>query len=254
MTNELDTTKKNQDALVTQTEANMIYGFEESKSDDIIIPRIKVINALSPERIDGIANEGDILNSLTQEKMKDKKFIPIRQYYSNIWWNDDRDADERIHCRSFDGRIGNNEDGTLVCAVCKKNQFDNTKEGKDAYPLCTAYLNFLGFFEGDAMPVVLSFSKTNYNEGKKMLSIAKSMRASMWNYGYLLEGKKVTKGKNTWYNIMPTLAGETDLENRTLAFELYKAYNDLAGFSTNYDDSVGSTSSVADTQTENEIG
>ena len=30
------------------------YGFEETKNEDIIIPRIKVIQALSPERLDGI--------------------------------------------------------------------------------------------------------------------------------------------------------------------------------------------------------
>ena len=63
------------------------YGFEETDSKDIVIPRIKVINALSPERVDGEAQEGDILNSLTHEDVKGKRFIPVKQYYSNIHWN-----------------------------------------------------------------------------------------------------------------------------------------------------------------------
>ena len=36
-------------------------GFEETNSEDIVIPRIKVINALYPERQDGIADEGDVI-------------------------------------------------------------------------------------------------------------------------------------------------------------------------------------------------
>ena len=203
------------------------YGFEETNSEDIIIPRIKVINALSPERLDGIAVEGDVLNSLTQENISGLRFIPIKQYYSNICWNTDRDAEQRILCRSFDGKIGQDDAGSIPCVSCGKNKFDNTKQGKDAQPLCTAYLNFLGFFAGNPMPVVLSFAKTNYNEGRKMLSIAKSMRSSIWDYAYTLTGKQVTKDKNRWYIIVPQMSDATTPDERALAFELYKAYSDL---------------------------
>jgi len=204
-----------------------IHGFEESRQEDIVIPRIKVVNALSPERIEGLAAEGDVINSLTKEKIEaDDLFIAIKQYYSNIRWNADRNAEPRIMCFSRDGRIGTTHDGdTLVCAQCKMNQFDNTKTGKEAQPLCTAYLNFLGFVETDMMPAVLSFAKTNYNEGKKMLSIAKSLRKSLWAYGYSLKGTKVTKDKNVWYIITPTLsAKEVSDETKLMATELFKLY------------------------------
>lgn len=203
---------------------NIAYGFEETESKDIVIPRIKVVQALSPERQDGEASEGDIINSLTKEDVKPLRFVPIKQYYSNIFWNPDRNAELRMMCRSFDGRIGQDENGSLSCAQCKKNQFDNSKQGKEAQPVCTAYLNFLGFFEGNPMPVVLSFARTNYNEGKKLLSIARSMRCAAWNYAYTLESKLVAKDKNKWYIMVPKMAGETTQETRALAFELFKAY------------------------------
>src|SRR5699024_167490 len=95
---------------------NAVHGFEEANAEDIVIPRIKVINALSPERQDGVADEGDILNSLTQENVKGLRFIPIKQYYSNIEWNPDRSAELRIFCRSYDGRIGRNDEGSCSCA------------------------------------------------------------------------------------------------------------------------------------------
>ena len=50
--------------LANQTEAPM--GFEDEEAGDMIIPRIKVIQTLSPERKDKLADEGDIINSLTK--------------------------------------------------------------------------------------------------------------------------------------------------------------------------------------------
>lgn len=219
--------------------ANTVYGFEESNNEDIVIPRIKVINALSPERVDGVAEEGAILNSLTQEDVKGRRFIPIKQYYSNIEWNPDRNAELRIFCRSYDGRIGRNEDGSCNCAQCGKNKFDNSKTGRDAQPKCTAYMNFLGFFEGDPMPVVLSFARTNYNEGKKLLSIAKSMRQSIWNFAYTLDSRQVTKDRNKWFIITTQMAGETTAEERAIAFELFKTYEDMSATRVDYEDAGG---------------
>ena len=232
---------------------NEAYGFEETKVEDIIIPRIKVIQALSPERVDGAAVEGDIINSLTQEKVNGQRFVPIKQYYTNIRWNPDRGADLRMLCRSFDGRVGQDfEEGMLVCATCRKNQFDNTKTGRDAQPTCTAYLNFLGFFEGSPMPVVLSFARTNYNEGKKLLSIAKSMRTAAWNYAYTMESRKVSKDKNVWYIMVPKMAGQTDPETRALAFELFKAYERTA-IKADYEDTTYPDNDTVDAQTADEI-
>ena len=241
------------DTGMTAYDPSMNYGFEETRQEDIIVPRIKVINALSPERQDKIADEGDILNSLTQEKLNGRKFIPVKQYYSNIEWNPDRTAETRIFCRSLDGRIGQNNDGALVCDSCKRNQFDNTKSGKEAQPACTSYLNFLGFFEDDPMPVVLSFAKTNYNEGKKLLSIAKSMRKPIWAYGYVLDSKEITKDKNRWYIITARMSGQTAEELQEFASALYLTYQNTA-VNTDYEDTgYGDTSVEVDQSIKAEI-
>lgn len=238
---------------LTNYNPEMAYGFEETKPEDIIIPRIKVIQALSPERVDGEAVEGEILNSLTKEKLNGIPFIPIKQYYTNIRWNPDRNADIRMFCRSFDGRIGQDDTGSLICEQCKKNQFDNTKTGKEAQPTCTAFINFLGFFEGNPMPVVLSFARTNYNEGKKLLSIARSMRVAIWNYAYTIESKKVSKDKNTWFIMVPKMKGETSPEVRSLAFELYKAYENVAIKADYEDTATFAENTSVDEQTASEI-
>lgn len=219
--NEKALANQQNNALANQGTA---MGFDEDSNGDVIIPRIKVINALSPERIDGIAEEGALLNSLTQESLIGQRFIPFKQYYSNIHWNPDRDGDPRIFCRSQDGRIGQNDMGACSCSMCGKNKFDNTKTGKDAQPVCTQYLNFLGFIEGSPMPIVLSFARTNYAEGRKLLSMAKSMRQPLWNFAYVLSTKQISKDRNRWYIIVTQMAGETSPEERAIAAELFSVY------------------------------
>lgn len=200
-----------------------VLGFEDANNEDLVIPRVKVINALSPERQDGLASEGAIINSLTKEEITaEHRFIPLKVAYSNIAWVP-RSEGEGIECRAAAGKIGvNNLTGqTLVCSSCRRNEFDNTKQGKASQPTCTKYINFLGFFEHDMMPVVLSFSRTNYNEGKKLLSIAKSLRDNMFNHAYSITSKLQTKDKNKWYNITTALVGDTTPEMREFAKSIY---------------------------------
>lgn len=213
---------KDEAALAPQNEAPM--GFEDDDASDMIIPRIKVIQTLSPERKDGIAAEGDIINSLTKEKYNGKKFIPVFKFNNNVEWKDRADGGG-IKCIARDGKIGEASDGTtLLCASCKRNEFDNTKQGKEATPKCTKYINFFGFFEGTRMPIILSFARTNYNEGRKLYSLAKVTMQNMWNYGYTLNEKLQAKGANEWYIIVPVAAGPSTAEDRAFALELYKAY------------------------------
>ena len=73
---------------VTNAQGAMPMGFEDEEAGDVIIPRVKVIQALSPERKDKIADEGDIINSLTKEKLNDKTFVPVFKFNNNVWWRD----------------------------------------------------------------------------------------------------------------------------------------------------------------------
>lgn len=209
-------------AVANQT--GIPLGFEDDDANDMIIPRVKVIQTLSPERKDKIANEGDIINSLTKEKLNGKVFIPVFKFNNNIWWKD-RSEGGGICCIARDGKVGTKSDGTtLVCASCKRCEFDNTKQGKESLPTCTKYINFFGFFAGERMPIILSFAKTSYNEGKKLYSLAKVTMQNMWNYGYALNEKLQAKGGYEWFICVPTPAGPTEESDREFGLALYKMY------------------------------
>lgn len=234
--------KNDPNELAMQNGAPM--GFEDEDTSDVIIPRVKVVQTLSPERKDKIAEEGDIINSLTKEKLNGKVFIPVFKFNNNVWWKE-RSEGGGIKCMARDGRVGSMSDGTtIMCAQCRRCEFDNTKQGKEALPTCTKYINFFGFFAGERMPIILSFSKTCYNEGKKLYSLAKVTMQNMWNYGYTLSEKLMAKGGNEWYVPIMTAAGPTDEADREFAHNLFMTYrysmNDVA-----YDMDEQSSSEVA---------
>ena len=208
--------------MQAQTEGPM--GFEDEDADDMIIPRIKIIQTLSPERKDKLAEEGDIINSLTKEKLNGKVFVPVFKFNNNIDWKDRADGGG-IQCMARDGKMGEKSDGTkIMCASCRRCEFDNTKQGREAAPKCTKYINFFGFFEGERSPIILSFAKTNYNEGKKLYSLAKVTMQNMWNYGYKLSEKLQSKNGNEWYIINTAANGMTSEEDREFGLALYKMY------------------------------
>jgi hypothetical protein len=202
-------------------------GFDDDDdTDDVIIPRVKVIQTLSPERKEKEAEEGDIINSLTKERLNEKVFVPVFKFNNNINWRDRSDGGG-ILCIARDGKNGEASDGThLICAACRKNEFDNSKQGREAIPVCTKYINFFGFFAGEKMPIILSFAKTNFKEGKKLYSLAKVSMQNMWNYGYTLTEKLMVKGGNEWYNIAAVPAGATNKEDRDFALEMFKTFRE----------------------------
>jgi hypothetical protein len=217
--------KEESTAVSTNVEAPM--GFEDEKAGDMIIPRVKVVQTLSPERKDKTAEEGDIINSLTLDKYNGKKFIPVFKFDNNILWRP-RSEGGGIQCIARDGKCGQLSDGTnLLCAACKKNEFDNTKTGVDAIPKCTKYINFFGFFEDDMIPVIHSFAKTNYNEGKKLFSLAKVSMQNMWHFGYTLNAVKKAKNNNEWFVIDVKPAGATTADERGYAANLFKNFRDM---------------------------
>lgn len=215
-----------QKAEVANTSSEAPMGFEDEEAEDMIIPRIKIVQSLSPERKEKIADEGDIINSLTKEKLNGKVFIPVFKFNNNIDWKD-RAEGGGMQCYARDGKVGEKSDGTkIMCASCKRCEFDNTKQGKDAAPKCTKYINFFGFFAGERMPIILSFAKTSYNEGKKLYSLAKVTMQNMWNYGYALNEKLLSKNGNEWYIISANPNGASSDEDREFGLALFKMYRD----------------------------
>ena len=85
-----------------------------------------------------------------------------------------------------------------------------------------------------------------------MLSISKSMRAAIWDYSYKITSRLVSKDRNKWFIITPTLCTKTPEETRRLAFELFNTIQ-VASIQADYEDIGGSASMKTDEQVAQEI-
>ena len=204
---------------------NMPMGFDDSDTaDDVSIPRVRLVQSLSPDRKNG-AEEGDVINSLTKAKYNGKAFVPVFKFNSNVEWAPRSDGGG-IVCQARDGKNAVTSAGEVrTCATCRRCEFQNIPGQKSKAPDCTKYINFFGFFEEDMSPIILSFSKTSYNEGKRLYSIMKLSMQNMWNNSYKIDSKVKSSGANEWYILTGTVNEPTSEETRKLAANLYKMYS-----------------------------
>lgn len=148
-------------------------GFENVRKEDLQLPRLKLLQALSPEVAAGKGQPGDIVNSLSDTNYgKELTFIPILSTYSRVWWEGkERDAD--ILCSSDDGLVPSprvENPPAETCAECPNSKFTE-KAGKELPPACTEFYNFPVLAAGKE-PAGLAFSRSKITVAKKLMSKA----------------------------------------------------------------------------------
>jgi hypothetical protein len=162
-------------------------GFEEpTEQQDILIPRCKLLQSVSEEVQDGLegCRPGVLVNSLTKELLPDV-FIPIFKFTEYMKFNPRREDDP-----GFDSAY---EKGALIwrftdprdprVAECEFES-DGTK------PVGMKLMNFLAYFPGTEMPVVISFNKSSYGAGRKLISLCQFQGGDMFGRKYRLLTKQ----------------------------------------------------------------
>ena len=160
--------QKNQSGALAPVDVRK--GFEEpSQQEDFIIPRAKLLQALSPEVLaDPVKYKpGMIINSLTLDILPDT-FIPIFKFTNWIRFNPRNTQDKNYDPAYGLGDIIWRSKDPLDPKVIEEAKFGD--DGSN--PLATKFLNFFSYFPGVDMPVIVSFSKTSFKAGKRLLSLA----------------------------------------------------------------------------------
>lgn len=219
MTQELANTQNN--ALMNPAKEQR--GFEAGvDQEDLIIPRAKLIQALSPEMQEGIegVKVGTIINSLTKEVLPNE-FIPIFSFKNYIRFNP-RSKDDP----NFDSDF---EPGAIIWRstdVSDPHVLEQTKFGPNGEkPVAVTFLNFFSYFPGVAMPVIVSFSKTSYRTGKQLLSLGKFCGGDMFSRKYRLSSQMETNDVGTYAVLKIAPAGDASTEEFAISERLW---NDFA--------------------------
>lgn len=179
-----DLSKKSSSELSTPNTPKR--GMTPIEQEDRMVPRLKLIQALSPEVTEGIAKDGDLVNSITKENYGTSlDFVPILASKSRILWLPREDGGG-IACSAPDGKLGsvNGE-----CMLCNRKAW----QGKTP-PECTGVLNFISLIlkKGDERPdlACVGFIKTSYVAGKSLLNILSYKNVDTFTYTYTLSSEK----------------------------------------------------------------
>lgn len=213
-------------------------GRENVDQTDLVLPRIKLLQPLSPEVQE--ANEGDakveaghLFNTLTQQDYGPSIiFIPVIHFKSRIYWRN-REEGGGIQCAAQNGvnPVATSEDTfAKVCTECTLPNWKNDAEiGEDKAPKCTIYYNFAIIIDGETNPIALSMERTKVKTAKKLLSlITYTGNLDMFAKKYKIGVTKEKNKRGTWYNYTIEPVGFVSPEEFKLAEAAYQSLKSLA--------------------------
>lgn len=221
-------TKKNEVAKVDEEKAlttPLQRGVEtDVDREDLIIPRAKLLQALSPEiaeeEIEGL-KPGLIINSLTKDVLTET-FMPIMVLPPNWIRFNPRDKNDPDF-------VDGVEPGGVVWRSADKSDPKVIEEGKwkdDKPPLATKFLNFFCIFDESSIPVIISFCNTSFKAGKELLSLITLFQGDVWTKKYKLRAIKDTNDMGTFYVLKVIPAGPSSPEELPTGEALWQKFHD----------------------------
>lgn len=178
--------------------------------DDLILPRVELLQALSPSVVAGEAMAGRIVNNITKENLGKPILIPIfitknwirwrkREEGGGMMWRSNDPTDERVIEESQWGADG-------------------------AKPLATAYINFLCLVDGSDLPIIVSFANTNYKTGRKWFTLTKMSSGHLYDSQYEVSSHSTTNNKGTFYVLDVKRMGPATEDQKKRAAALHAAF------------------------------
>lgn len=172
-------------------------GFEEPiDPDDLIISRATLLQALSPD----VVAHGDkfrpgmVIDSVTKDILP-AEFIPLYKFTNYIRFNPRNSKDPVYDPAYGPGEIIWRTTDPLDPRVQKETKFGD--DGSN--PIAIKFLNFMSYFPGVDMPIAVSFSRTSYKAGKKLLNLGLRTKKSMFATKYKLSTVIETNSANQQY-------------------------------------------------------
>lgn len=210
-------------AVVPAGESLPSFGAGNIRAENLIPPRVKVVQLMSKERSDGRADAGDFFNTLTGESYgPELKFAPIRTFMNRVLLVRDEKLSEvnaalkptgikldksssTLRDRTLD-MVQGVGDVALRCDECPLSQW----QGREVPPLCTEVYNVAAITElGDL--IFLQFQKTSARTGKQMFSMVRLGSAGAAPYARFYEVKtnEISNTKGTFFEINARKLQET---------------------------------------------
>jgi hypothetical protein len=169
--------------LAAQAEIEAMFGeaggegLEHVRSEDLVLPRLAILQPVSPLAQEEGYRPGDMVNTITGDNFgKTLDFYPLQYWETRIHWVDPTVQGGAIDCQSRDGIVGTKRDAPHAggnCAKCPFAQWSDDGQG----PRCTSFKNLMIIPSGqDASPMVFSGKRTAERPVRQMVSAALMLR------------------------------------------------------------------------------
>ncbi|OGW10308.1 MAG: hypothetical protein A2W75_02765 [Nitrospinae bacterium RIFCSPLOWO2_12_39_15] len=196
-------------------------GFEGGvEKEDLIIPRAKLLQAMSPEMQEGGFTVGEIINSLTKEYLAEE-FIPIFMFKNWIRFNPRSKTEPNFNSEYEAGAIIWKSNDPRDPLVLSESKFG----AKGEKPLAITFMNFFSVFAGSQTPVIVSFCKSSYHAGQELLSLARFSGGDMFSKKYKLSSKDETKDGSVYKVYGVKAAGKVTEEEYAKCENLWKEFS-----------------------------
>ena len=203
---------KKQEVAVAQSTAVAVFaddmmadaglGFENVSANDVAIPYLKVLQALSPElrgvtKIAG-AEEGLIINTVTGVLMKEIRVIPCAFKKSYVEWTP----------REAGGGLVKEHSEESILDKTKKNERNQDVLAKGNLIVTTAYHYVLVLSDGGFERALIAMSSTQLKKSRRWLGQMMALQVKVgdksftpppFSHSYHLGTGMETKDANSWY-------------------------------------------------------
>lgn len=196
MTEALQKTSGQGTALAKQSD--MPQGFENFDPTDLVLPRLKITQAISGCVTEGTAKAGQFFAALTQEVMDPPiEIVLLGMRKRRVMWDK---RGETILCRSMDSKW--KFDGSLKCQDCPNEQWGENNEP----PKCTFTYDYPILLRATEQPMIFSLSSTAMNAARKLNTMAQvaidpktKKRLAIYERSYITSLKQMEDGSKRWF-------------------------------------------------------
>lgn len=202
-------------------------GMENVANEDLVMPRVRLLQALSAEVSGGDSRAGTLCNSLTGEEYGDNIEVIFAMFLKNRVFFAEALKEPPV-CSSPDALNGN----LGVCAQCPHSAWKKKgEEGKRGGPDCTLFYNFPAIILSGApdrtlteMLASVSFGRTSAKAAMKLLSKVKLSGKNWWDKIYTIGTEQKTGPKGVYYILTIEDGRDTTEQERKVAFSFHQQY------------------------------
>jgi hypothetical protein len=199
-------------------------GFEQLTREDLILPRLALLQPLSPEVVDQGQKAGTLHLTLSNRNFGPTVTItPILHFRSRVKWfpKDDGGGQD---CASNDAKVPRDPNKySATCAACEHSQWTKDKKGNDAGPACTLYENFICLINDEVEPVIIPMGVTKAKPARKFFSMAALKGGDMFDHQYKLGvvQEKNSKGQSYFNYTVSDIGKKTDEKKKAKCDQLW---------------------------------